>query len=166
MLSSVKRANTRTCLQTLALAHRSLSLFKRYPEELGMAAHASNLNTYEATAELPWVLRQVWAIECETLSQPPSSLPNPTETKKGCERVASCPVLSWVSPSGFNNVSLILRPNRQTSALFSQQVRQQGSPTGCLPELGGQRQVVSVGCLCGIGSRNQLAPFTTTPGSL
>lgn len=27
-------------------------------------------------------------------------------------------------------------------------------------------QVVSVGCLCGLGSRNQLAPFTTTPASV
>ena len=44
MPSSVQRASTRTCLQTLALAHRSLSLFNKFPEELGMAAHASNLN--------------------------------------------------------------------------------------------------------------------------
>lgn len=42
--SSVKRVSTRTCLQTLAPAHRSLSLFNRFPEERGMAAHASNLN--------------------------------------------------------------------------------------------------------------------------
>lgn len=82
---------------------------------------------------------------------------NLKNTPRGRPAPSGCPGSSMDSFS----VDSLCRPHNRQATPSGPEGR---SPhKGRLPEVGGWRQVVSMGCPCGLGSKNQLAPFHNRP---